>query len=280
MCRNSRGCSELFVHESHDVSSMLYGLYEDHPDASTDQSIPLNPSLTNGMSGIIKLDDKMQQHLKTGFIEPPFQQLRLIKDNRAVSCQYRDPYFPSNFIFEATLLPGAEIGPRTLKPENYGKGDYFPVLGFKARERQHPYSTPPSAKRTIQHSLSDPTHHYNQQQRNPGYGNPRNQYQQGYNNAYASPHQRQTPSRMQWEPIPQPPSRPPWSGGRDQRQQQQDARHYHGYNSYPSTPQHQSPSQYQPYQQQQYQPYQQQQQQWKGQHNSHPVRTPNWSRHQ
>ena len=30
------------------------------------QSVPLNPSLTNGMSGIIKLDDKMQQHVKSG----------------------------------------------------------------------------------------------------------------------------------------------------------------------------------------------------------------------
>ena len=60
---------------------MLYGLYEDHPDASSDQasqsivlawlmiflqSVPINPSLTDGMSGIIKSDDKMQQHLKSG----------------------------------------------------------------------------------------------------------------------------------------------------------------------------------------------------------------------
>lgn len=146
VCRNSRGCGELFVHESHGVSSMLYGLYEDFPDASSDQasklinqspdiiifkcycflqSVPLNPSLTNGMSGIIKLDDKMQQHLNSGwvfcfhlygfpmldgvrFIEPPFLPLRPIKDNRAVSCQYEDPYFPTAFVFEATLLPGAE----------------------------------------------------------------------------------------------------------------------------------------------------------------------------
>ena len=66
---------------------MLYGLYEDHPDTASDhqagklinlwsdtwsnlvflQSIPLNPSLTNGMSGIIKLDDKMQRHLNAGW---------------------------------------------------------------------------------------------------------------------------------------------------------------------------------------------------------------------
>ena len=119
------------------------------------------------------------------YIEPPFPPLRLIKDNRVVSCQYEDPFFPSSFIFEATLLPGAEyvlycimltrvqniynlhnyyyeslmftlycnvlrIPTRTLKPRNYGSGEYFPVLGFKPRERQHPYSTPPSAKRTIQ----------------------------------------------------------------------------------------------------------------------------------
>lgn len=100
------------------------------------------------------------------YIQPPFSPLKLIKDNRAVSCRYEDPYFPSNFVFEATLLPGAEyvfivllclpyyniyrISQRTLKPENYGSGEYFPVLGFKARERQHPYATPPSAKRTIQ----------------------------------------------------------------------------------------------------------------------------------
>ena len=99
-------------------------------------------------------------------IEPPLSPLKLIKDNRAVSCRYEDPYFPPNFVFEATLLPGAEydcviflcishynvyrIASRTLKPENYGSGGYFPVLGFKARERQHPYATPPSAKRTIQ----------------------------------------------------------------------------------------------------------------------------------
>lgn len=42
------------------------------------------------------------------FIEPPFPPLRLIKDNRVVSCQYDDPYFPSNYVFKATLLPGAE----------------------------------------------------------------------------------------------------------------------------------------------------------------------------
>lgn len=42
------------------------------------------------------------------FIEPPFPPLRLIKDNRVVSCQYEDPFFPSTFVFEATLLPGAE----------------------------------------------------------------------------------------------------------------------------------------------------------------------------
>lgn len=278
-CRNSRGCGELFVHESHDVSSMLYGLYEDHPDTASDhQSIPLNPSLTNGMSGIIKLDDKMQQHLNAGFIEPPFPPLRVIKDNRVVSCQYEDPFFPSTFVFEATLLPGAEIPTRTLKPENYGSGQYFPVLGFKPRERQHPYSTPPSAKRTIQHSLSDPGHHYNQQPRNPsmrgGYNNPRNHYQQGYNDGYGSPYQRQASSQMQWESIPPPLSQPPWSAGRQQRHQQDDHQ-YHHYNSYPSTPQRQGPQQHQPYkQQQQYQPYQQQQ--WKGQHN----RTPSWSRHQ
>ena len=42
------------------------------------------------------------------YIEPPFPPLCLIKDNRAVSCQYEDPFFPSSFVFEATLLPGAE----------------------------------------------------------------------------------------------------------------------------------------------------------------------------
>ena len=37
MSRNSRGCGELFVHQSHRVASMLDGLYEDHPDGPSDQ---------------------------------------------------------------------------------------------------------------------------------------------------------------------------------------------------------------------------------------------------
>ena len=41
-------------------------------------------------------------------IEPPFSSLKPIKDNRAVNCRYEDPYFPPDFVFEATLLPGAE----------------------------------------------------------------------------------------------------------------------------------------------------------------------------
>jgi len=35
--RNSRGCSELFVHQSHRVASMIRGLYEEHPDGPSDQ---------------------------------------------------------------------------------------------------------------------------------------------------------------------------------------------------------------------------------------------------
>ena len=138
------------------------------------------------------------------------------------------------------------------------------------------------------HSLSDPTYHYNHQQRN---NNPRNQYKQGYNDEFAYPYQRQgvrwifvacnvlisvvAPSQMQWESIPRPPTHPSWSGSRDRRQQQDS--NYQHYNSYPTPPQ-QSSHQYQPYQQQ-YRPYQQQ---WEGysQQNNQYSRTNSWNRHQ
>lgn len=41
-------------------------------------------------------------------IKPPFSPLRLIKNNHVISCKYQDPEFPSGFVFDATLLPGAE----------------------------------------------------------------------------------------------------------------------------------------------------------------------------
>lgn len=68
------------------------------------------------------------------------------------SVNFRDPSFPKGFNFEAKLLEGAVIPPPSLKPENYGRGQYTPQTGFGQRP-QRSYNTPEAAERMIRFSI-------------------------------------------------------------------------------------------------------------------------------
>ena len=72
---------------------------------------------------------------------------------RVCSCssKFNNPQYPDGHVFEAKLLPGAELPAKMLKPENFFR-NYRPKFGFgNSTPAPRQYSTPESAQRTIRY---------------------------------------------------------------------------------------------------------------------------------
>ncbi|XP_038071349.1 5'-3' exoribonuclease 2-like isoform X2 [Patiria miniata] len=140
--RNSLGPDRLYVHKDNPLFSFLKELYDTDALDKTNTNIDLDPSLADGMRATIGYDEYVC--FPGGTRKCPVPGLEDVQKNNVLSVNFKDPQFPTGFLFPAKQLPGAKPPAKVLKPEDFdrvnrgggrggrgGGGRYRPQLGFQ-----------------------------------------------------------------------------------------------------------------------------------------------------
>ncbi|XP_076057715.1 5'-3' exoribonuclease 2 Rat1 [Oratosquilla oratoria] len=127
--RNVRGDDRLYVERSHKAYSQLLDLYRLGMDKDTE--VPISGKDFQGVRGTVLLASDCVP--PNGTLESPVSGMDPVHDNQVVTVRFRDPKYPSDFVFEAKKLPGAVDPPKVLKPGDLPaeqNRNYRPVIGF------------------------------------------------------------------------------------------------------------------------------------------------------
>uniref|UniRef100_A0A8C9FAR8 5'-3' exoribonuclease 2 n=1 Tax=Pavo cristatus TaxID=9049 RepID=A0A8C9FAR8_PAVCR len=148
--RNSLGGDVLFVGKHHPLCDFIVEQYK----SKNTEPVDMPPELCYGIQGKLTLNENAVLPDKT--VESPVPMLRDLTQNSAVSISFKDPQFDEDFIFKATVLPGAKKPPPVLKPGDWEKTNndgrpWRPQLGFN-RDRK-PVHLDQSAFRTLGHAM-------------------------------------------------------------------------------------------------------------------------------
>ncbi|XP_033735446.1 5'-3' exoribonuclease 2-like [Pecten maximus] len=114
--RNTKGSDRMFVGIRHPVYTFFEGLYE---GTMAVEPVDMDPKLTQGLSGKVWCDETAV--MTGGTVMCPVPTLHDTPDNRAIGVHYLDPVYEQGYIYKANVLPGAEMPPRVLKPEDFNK---------------------------------------------------------------------------------------------------------------------------------------------------------------
>uniref|UniRef100_A0A672FH58 5'-3' exoribonuclease n=1 Tax=Salarias fasciatus TaxID=181472 RepID=A0A672FH58_SALFA len=131
--RNSLGSDVLFVGKSHPLADFIHELYR----AESHEGTEIPAELCHGIQGILNLDD--DPILPDKPVQSPIPLLRDISQNFAIGVKFKDPAYADGFVFKATLLSGAKIPPKVLKPGDWERGNrepWKPQLGFNPNRQQ------------------------------------------------------------------------------------------------------------------------------------------------
>ncbi|XP_017692883.1 PREDICTED: 5'-3' exoribonuclease 2 [Lepidothrix coronata] len=148
--RNSLGGDVLFVGKHHPLCDFIVEQYK----TKTTEAVDIPPELCHGIQGKLTLNDNAV--LPDQVVESPVPMLRDLTQNSAVSISFKDPQFAEDFVFKATVLPGAKKPAPVLKPGDWEKTNndgrpWRPQLGFN-RDRK-PVHLDQSAFRTLGHTM-------------------------------------------------------------------------------------------------------------------------------
>uniref|UniRef100_U3J2M3 5'-3' exoribonuclease n=1 Tax=Anas platyrhynchos platyrhynchos TaxID=8840 RepID=U3J2M3_ANAPP len=148
--RNSLGGDVLFVGKHHPLCDFIVEQYK----SKNTEPVDIPPELCHGIQGKLTLNENAVLPDQT--VESPVPMLRDLTQNSAVSISFKDPQFDEDFVFKATVLPGAKKPPPVLKPGDWEKNNndgrpWRPQLGFN-RDRK-PVHLDQSAFRTLGHTM-------------------------------------------------------------------------------------------------------------------------------
>uniref|UniRef100_A0A8C3UHB6 5'-3' exoribonuclease n=1 Tax=Catharus ustulatus TaxID=91951 RepID=A0A8C3UHB6_CATUS len=148
--RNSLGGDVLFVGKHHPLCDFIVEQYK----SKNTEAVDIPPELCHGIQGKLTLNDNAV--LPDQVVESPVPMLRDLTQNSAVSISFKDPQFAEDFVFKATVLPGAKKPAPVLKPGDWEKTNndgrpWRPQLGFN-RDRK-PVHLDQSAFRTLGHTM-------------------------------------------------------------------------------------------------------------------------------
>ncbi|XP_072490698.1 5'-3' exoribonuclease 2 isoform X3 [Notamacropus eugenii] len=147
--RNSLGGDVMFVGKHHPLSDFLSELYK----TGSTEAVDLPPELCHGIQGKLTLHEEAV--LPDQIVYSPVPVLRDLTQNTAISINFKDPQFAEDYIFKATVLPGARKPATVLKPGDWEKSSngrqWRPQLGFN-RDRR-PVHLDQSAFRTLGHVI-------------------------------------------------------------------------------------------------------------------------------
>uniref|UniRef100_A0A8C5X9J7 5'-3' exoribonuclease n=1 Tax=Malurus cyaneus samueli TaxID=2593467 RepID=A0A8C5X9J7_9PASS len=148
--RNSLGGDVLFVGKHHPLCDFIVEQYK----TKNTEPVDIPPELCHGIQGKLTLNDNAV--LPDQVVESPVPMLRDLTQNSAVSISFKDPQFAEDFVFKATVLPGAKKPAPVLKPGDWEKTNndgrpWRPQLGFN-RDRK-PVHLDQSAFRTLGHTM-------------------------------------------------------------------------------------------------------------------------------
>ncbi|XP_061317738.1 5'-3' exoribonuclease 2 isoform X1 [Pezoporus flaviventris] len=148
--RNSLGGDVLFVGKHHPLCDFIVEQYK----TKNTEPVDIPPELCHGIQGKLTLNENAVLPDQT--VESPVPMLRDLTLNSAVSISFKDPQFDENFVFKATVLPGAKKPAPVLKPGDWEKTNndgrpWRPQLGFN-RDRK-PVHLDPSAFRALGHTM-------------------------------------------------------------------------------------------------------------------------------
>lgn len=115
--RNSRGDDRLYVAPGNTGYKFVRGLYINEVDKDVESSM-----LIDGVQGTVLLTDECVE--EGGILTSPVMGLHSVSENSVYTVRYRDPVYPSDFIFPAKKLNNAIDPPTVLKAgnSNYGGG--------------------------------------------------------------------------------------------------------------------------------------------------------------
>uniref|UniRef100_A0A3Q4BQ90 5'-3' exoribonuclease n=1 Tax=Mola mola TaxID=94237 RepID=A0A3Q4BQ90_MOLML len=132
--RNSLGSDLLFLGKAHPLFDFIHELYR----AESLEGTEIPAELCHGIQGTLNLDDDPILPDKT--VMSPIPMLRDILQNMSIGVKFKDPQYADGFEFKATLLTGAKIPNKVLKPEDWEKrgerGSWRPQLGFNPNRQQ------------------------------------------------------------------------------------------------------------------------------------------------
>ncbi|XP_025103887.1 5'-3' exoribonuclease 2-like [Pomacea canaliculata] len=130
--RNIWGADRLFLSVNNPAYAFLEGLYEGGGPQDKEQGVLINTKYTQGMAGKVWCDPYRVE--TDGTVLSPLDALPDLHKNRTICVQFQDLQFEVGFLFKATLLAGAILPPKTLKPEDFNQNNpnqrYRPQLGF------------------------------------------------------------------------------------------------------------------------------------------------------
>lgn len=115
--RNTRGDDRLYVAPGNTGYKFIRGLYINEVDKDEESSM-----LIDGVQGTVLLTDESVE--EGGILASPVMGLHSVAENSVYTVRYRDPVYPSDFIFPAKKLKNAIDPPTVLKAQsgNYGGG--------------------------------------------------------------------------------------------------------------------------------------------------------------
>ncbi|XP_031572714.1 5'-3' exoribonuclease 2-like [Actinia tenebrosa] len=178
--RNSLGKDRLYLRQGNPAFDFLTGLYEGE---GAKEPLDLVPDLAQGMSGKVQPEDD-RPILPNTVVRSPIPGQYDLKDNRAISVFYEDPFFSDEYTFKTATLPNAVPPARVLKPGDFGNDKpWRPVIGMNTNRQSYASIAPPG-HRMINHYTND-------------------RHQQGYSRQSAGPRSSYNDRRQSYPPYQQ-----------------------------------------------------------------------------
>lgn len=172
--RNIRGDDRLYIGNNNEGYSFVKEFVK-NAKATIESNISID-----GMQGTILLSSDCVQ--QDGYLKSPIPGLDAVENNSISCVKYRDPSYPTGFIFPSVVLKGAKMPPRVLKPEDLDREasrNWRPIIGMAPSKDRASLDT--AGHRMLNHHAPKPPGQYGNVPP-PNYNDWRGHNRGGYNN--------------------------------------------------------------------------------------------------
>jgi len=173
--RNRRDINLLFCGRQNSLFDYFVGLYEGN---MLQQKQDIVTTFSQGMKGTVTANKDVV--MPKGMLKSPVPGQPDLHQIMVMSVKYEDPFYGSDFVYPAHLLPNAKIPNKVLKPEDFPENrSYRPQTGFSPRSH-NPYHISPGGMRMVGFNQDTPRMFFS-----PGSQRSNSPYSQSPNSSYS-----------------------------------------------------------------------------------------------